>query len=53
LDLSSKASAPVVSLSEFLEAPHPVAGIGFGSMQTEDAPALRGIVKPVGMLPFD
>ncbi|MBT2248228.1 glycosyltransferase family 1 protein [Arthrobacter sp. BHU FT2] len=42
--LSSNGSAPDASLSEFLGAPGPVVSIGFGSMQSDDASALRGIV---------
>jgi UDP:flavonoid glycosyltransferase YjiC (YdhE family) len=42
--LNSNGSALDASLSEFLDAPGPVVSIGFGSMQTNDAPALRGLV---------
>lgn len=42
--LSSNGSTPDASLSEFLATPGPVVSIGFGSMHTNDAPALRGIV---------
>ncbi|WP_454481453.1 glycosyltransferase [Arthrobacter sp. MAHUQ-56] len=42
--LSSSGSAPDASLSEFLDAPGPVVSIGFGSMQSDDPGALRGIV---------
>lgn len=42
--LSSNGSVPDPLLSEFLDAPGTVVSIGFGSMQTDDGPALRRIV---------